>query len=256
MKNNNYIITDSINSKLQLIDKLQTKLASHRPIPTATLNSLKDDLRLNWTYNSNAIEGNTLTLKETKVALEGITIGGKTIVEHLEATNHSYAISYVEQISTENSPLTENIIKNIHSLVLKSIDTSNAGIYRNQNVIISGATHVPPNHLLIQEQIKNLINMYNNDWINLHPICKASLLHGEFVKIHPFIDGNGRTARLLMNFSLMKDKFIPIIITNDQRYKYYEALDKAHTTNEYDDFITLISERSDAILTRWLSILE
>ena len=128
------------------------------------------------------------------------------------------------------------------SLILKDIDNKNAGKYRNENVIISGANHIPPNHVLLHELMQKLMLEYNKEWTEFHPVIKACLLHGEFVKIHPFIDGNGRTARLLLNFELMKYGYTPIIITKIRRAEYYDALDFAHTTMDYSKLIKLISE--------------
>ena len=212
------------NLDLTEIDELKNKLDSYRPIPEVTLYSLQSDLRLNWIYNSNAIEGNTLNLKANKVALKGITVGGKTLTEHLEVINHSDAISYVEYLIKKDTTLSEMKIREIHELVLKEIDNDNAGVYRKENVVINGAEHIPPSHINVKEEMEKLIIMYNDDWQKYHPVIKAVLLHGEFVRIHPFIDGNGRIARLLLNFSLMKDGFIPLIITNDTNIVYNEFL--------------------------------
>lgn len=237
------------------IDNKKMLLDSKRPIPKETLNSLKENYVLEWTYNSNAIEGNTLTLIETKVVLEGITVGGKSMREHLEAINHKEAILFLEDLVKEDNELSEFDIKTIHSLVLKGIDNSNAGKYRTENVIISGATHKPPESILVPEQMEQLILRYN-DWITqYHPLVIAALLHGEFVKIHPFIDGNGRTARLLMNFEAIKNGYPPIIIKNEIRPRYYEALDKAHITGDYTDFIKLVVEAEERSLDLYLKVI-
>jgi Fic family protein len=223
------------------IDSMKKSIDLHRPLSTNVAKSLREKLIVDWTYNSNAIEGNTLTISETKVVLEGITIGGKSVTEHLEAINHKEAIEYIETIIKEKKDLTEWTLKNIHQLILKDIDDHNAGKYRNENVTISGATHLPPNHMIISELMQKLFVEYEKEWNRYHPVIKACLLHGEFVKIHPFIDGNGRTARLLLNFELMKYGYTPIIITKDRRSEYYEALDLAHTTLDYSKFIDLVS---------------
>jgi len=236
------------------IEKLNTELNSFRPFRENQLGMLKEDLILNWTYNSNAIEGNTLTLKETKVALEGITIGGKSVTEHLEAINHKEAILFLDDLINNKEKLSEMTIKNIHYLVLKEIDNKNAGKYREENVIIAGAEHRPPSYILVPEEMGKLIYKYNNEWDNYHPVIKASLLHGEFVKIHPFIDGNGRTARLLLNFSLMISGYIPLIIKKEIRLNYYDSLDKAHTTKNYSDFIELVNESLKEAINHWLEI--
>ena len=235
------------------VDNLKKEL-DKRPIPKETLKSLEESINLEWTYNSNGIEGNTLTLKETQDVLEGITVGGKSIKEHLEAINHQKAILYLNDLVKENNPITEWNIKSIHQLVLKNIDDENAGRYRRENVTIKGATHISPDYLKVPELMEKLVLNYKN-WNNFHPIIQASLLHGELVKIHPFIDGNGRTSRLLMNLDLMNHGYNPIIIKKEDRLKYYEALDKAHTTRDYTDFVKLITKLEMVMLKKYLELL-
>ena len=236
------------------VDNLKKELDSKRPIPKETLKSLEESINLEWTYNSNGIEGNTLTLKETQVVLEGITVGGKSIKEHLEAINHEKAILYLNDLVKENNPITEWNIKSIHQLVLKNIDDENAGRYRRENVTIKGATYIPPDYLKVPELMEKLVLNYKI-WNNFHPIIQASLLHSELVKIHPFIDGNGRTSRLLMNLDLMNHGYNPIIIKKEDRLKYYEALDKAHTTRDYTDFVKLITKLEMVMLKKYLELL-
>ncbi|GBF76406.1 cell division protein Fic [Paenibacillus sp. 598K] len=223
------------------IDQKKNKLDQKRPLPVHTLRSIREHLIVNWTYHSNAIEGNTLTLSETKVALEGITIGGKTIKEHLEVINHKEAILYVEDIVRRKEPLSEWQVKSIHRLILKSIEDEHAGVYRNENVIISGATHIPPDFTQVKGLMEDLIQQYEMHWLsNVHAVERACLLHIEFVKIHPFIDGNGRTARLLLNFELMQNGYPPIVIEKEDRAEYYTALDVAHTTGDSSQFVGLV----------------
>ncbi|NQT59737.1 MAG: Fic family protein [Bacteroidetes bacterium] len=224
------------------VDELKQKIDDQRPLPKHTVKSLHEKLIVEWTYNSNAIEGNTLTLSETKVVLEGITIGGKSVVEHLETINHREAIYFIEKLIQNNERLTEWNLKNIHALILKEIDNRNAGKYRNENVLISGAKHIPPNHYDVDNLMQKLLKEYHTEWESYHPVVKSTLLHGEFVKIHPFVDGNGRTARLLLNFELMKHGYTPIIIKNERRAEYYDVIDLAHTTFDYGPFIKLITD--------------
>ena len=237
------------------LDEKKKILDSKRPLPKKTLESLEENFKLEWTYNSNAIEGNTLTLKETKVALEGITIGGKTVREHLEAINHNEAISMLEEIIADNEELTEMDVKNIHALVLKGIDNENAGRYRKENVIISGATHIPPESVIVPELMEKLIYRYDEWKEKYHPIIVAALLHAEFVKIHPFIDGNGRTARLLMNFEAMKSGYPPIIIKVKDRLKYYETLDEGALTGDYTEFVKLVKKSANEMMDLYLKVL-
>lgn len=248
-----FIINLPINF-FETADDLKNKLDNKRPFPKDTIRSLKEAFNLEWTYNSNAIEGNTLTLKETQVVLEGITIGGKTVKEHLEVINHEKAILYLNDLVKEKNPITEWNIKNIHRLILDNIDNKNAGKYRTENVMIKVAVHIPPDYLIVPELMERLIINYNS-WASYHPIIKASLLHGELVKIHPFVDGNGRTSRLLMNLVLMNHGFNPIIIKKEDRLQYYEALDKAHTTNNYTDFVKLTTELEIDMLNKYLRFL-
>ncbi len=218
-------------------EQLKKQLESRHPLPPHTLKTLHDHWVLEWTYNSNAIEGNTLTLKETKVVLEGIAIGGKSMREHFEVINHKEAIDYVEAVSAGDEVFSERLIKAIHQLVLKNIDSPNAGVYRHENVLIAGAEHRPPNFPHVPEQMADLVRAYHD--FSGHPIERAARLHVDFVKIHPFVDGNGRTARLLMNFDLMKAGFLPVIFQAADRLAYYETLDKAHTQHDYQDFLQL-----------------
>lgn len=250
----NKFIIDLDDNYFDEVDSLKKELDSKRPIPKETLKSLKESINLEWTYNSNGIEGNTLTLRETQVVLEGITVGGKSIKEHLEAINHEKAILYLDDLVKDKNPITEWNIKNIHQLILKDIDNENAGRYRKENVTIKGATHIPPDYIKIPELMEKLILNYNT-WNEYHPIIKATLLHGELVKIHPFVDGNGRTSRLLMNLDLMNGGYNPVIIKKESRLKYYEALDKAHTTGNYTDFVKLVTGLEIEMLKKYLELL-
>lgn len=251
--NNNFII-DIDENYFDEVDQLKEKLDIKRPISKETLKSLKESINLEWTYNSNGIEGNTLTLRETQVVLEGITVGGKTIKEHLEAINHEKAIIYLDELVKDNKPITEWNIKNIHQLILKEIDNENAGRYRRENVTIKGATHIPPDYIKIPELMEKLILNYEV-WNKYHPIIQAALLHGELVKIHPFVDGNGRTSRLIMNLDLMNHGYNPVIIKKEDRLEYYEVLDKAHTTGNYTDFVELINKLEIEMLNKYLELL-
>ena len=250
----NKFIINVENDFFDEVDNLKKKLDSKRPIPKETLKSLKESINLEWTYNSNGIEGNTLTLRETQVVLEGITVGGKSIKEHLEAINHEQAILFLDELVKEDNPITEWNIKNIHQLKLKEIDNENAGKYRKENVTIKGAAHIPPDYITVPELMEKLILNYKT-WNIYHPIVKATLLHGELVKIHPFIDGNGRTSRLIMNLDLMNSGYNPIIIKKEDRLKYYEALDKAHATYDYTDFVKLVTKLEIEMLKKYLELL-
>ncbi len=252
-KTNNIYV--GMNQSFDLIDQLKKEIDSKRPFSSRLNQTLRQNLIIEWTYNSNAIEGNTLTLSETKVVLEGITIGGKSIKEHLEAINHKDAILYVEMLVNGYESISEWSIKNIHQIILKDIDNDNAGKYRMENVLISGAKHLPPKYYIVPELMQKLVMEYNNEWKDYHPVIKAALLHGEFVKIHPFVDGNGRTARLLLNFVLISYGYPPIVIKMENRLEYYDALDYAHMTKDYSKFISLVSKIVIISEKLWLDLL-
>jgi Fic family protein len=241
-----------------IVNGLKEKLDSKRPLPTGLVKNLRDVFRIEWTYNSNAIEGNTLSLLETKIVVEeGLTIGGKKLREHFEAINHAEAIDFVEDLIAKNEPLNERILKQIHYLVLKNIDNENAGRYRNYNVGISGSTHQPPEHFKVQEEMEKLFFWFETNKSNLHPVELASLFHFKFVYIHPFADGNGRTARLIMNMILMQFGYPPAIIKAkpEQRIKYYEALELASVKGQTTDFIHLVNECVEESLQHYLQAL-
>ena len=176
--------------------------------------------------------------------------------EHLEVFNHRDAITYVEEIVQKSEELSEWQIKNLHRLVLKGIDDEYAGVYRDQQVFISGAKHTPPAPVLIKEQMEQLIDWYHLNTGNLHPITRGAMLHAIFGGIHPFIDGNGRTSRLLLNLELMKDGFLPVIIKVENRLAYYEALDKAHAQKDYDNFIQLVATAVEDSLDLYLGAID
>ncbi|MCP5046879.1 MAG: Fic family protein, partial [bacterium] len=223
-------------------------------LPQGTLKSLRENLLVEWTYHSNSIEGNTLTLKETKVVLEGITVGGKTLKEHLEAINHKEAIIYVEATIKDHEPFSEWQIKNIHAIILKGIDPENAGTYRKENVLIAGARHIPPDYLAVPDQMQEMIKWYDSEASNLHPLIRAANVHNKLVSIHPFVDGNGRTARLMLNLELMKAGYPPIIIRNEDRLTYYDALELSQCEENNEPFLALVTERTIAALDLYLKL--
>lgn len=239
-----------------IIDSLKAAIDGYRPFSKRLAASLREKLIVEWTYNSNAIEGNTLTMSETKVVLEGITIGGKSIREHLEVINHRDAILYVEELAQSKEPFSERNIKDLHALVVKGIDADNAGRYRRENVVVSGAKHLPPKYYELDHLMQALVEEYHSNWQDCHPVVRATLLHGEFVKVHPFVDGNGRTARLLLNLELMRRGYTPIIIKDTERARYYDALNTAHTTMNYEPFLSLISSLVVTSAELWLSVLQ
>ncbi len=243
-------------NRFKRMDDLKSRLDQKRPFPKHVIKNLHDHLVVEWTYHSNSIEGNTLTLTETKVVLEdGITIGGKSVKEHLEALNHKEAIFLLEDIVKRNEPFSERIIKDLHAIILRGIDNENAGVYRKTNVLISGAEHIPPDYLMVEEQMHELITWYEAEAQLFHPVQRAAMLHSWFVKIHPFVDGNGRTARLLMNLELLKTGFVPIVIKKEQRLQYYQALDHSHVVGDSNDFIQMLVDLEQERLEFYLRFL-
>lgn len=234
----------------KLINSIEGKkreLDIHRPLSPTIVRKLEEEFSIAWTYNSNAIEGNTLSLQETEVVLNhGITIGGKTVNEHFEAINHKKGIDFIKYIVDKKKNLSEDIIKELHRIILTSIDDTEAGSYRVHNVRIVGARHIPPQATKINKLMKEFIEWYYENEYKLSIPQMASELHYRFVLIHPFIDGNGRVARLLMNLFLMRNGYPPAIILKVDRKRYYRVLNQANVGNQLplDDFIGRSIERS------------
>jgi Fic family protein len=226
------------------VDELKAELSALRPLNAGEIKYLRDDFVIENTYNSNAIEGNTLTLRETALILDhGITIGEKPLKDHLEAIGHRDAFQFVYSIVDSKEPLTEWVIKQIHSLVLIN-EPMSKGAYRNVSAYIRGAKHTPPQPYLIQAQMETLISDYRAN--KKHVIENIAEFHLRFEGIHPFIDGNGRTGRLLMNFELMKAGYLPISIKYADRKKYYDCFDDyysdAHTAETLVEIMTEYEE--------------
>lgn len=237
------------------IENLKRKLDEYRPFNEELAKMLREDLKVRFTYNSNAIEGNTLTIYETKVILEdGITVGGKSLREHLEVVNHADAIAYIEELILSHEKLSKRDILDIHRLVLKEIDNKYAGRYRDIPVIISGVDHVPPSHMKVSEHMDELFEWYSNKSEGLHPLERAAILHGKLSKIHPFKDGNGRTSRLVLNFELMKHGYPPVVIEAIDKPKYIEALAKGDKDEKYAALIELVKKLEIKELERYIAL--
>ena len=232
---------------LKSIEGKKKELDKHRPINPSIAKKLQEQLSLEWTYNSNAIEGNTLSLHETEVVLnQGLTIGGKSVNEHLEAINHKEGIDFIESVIKKKSKLTEDVIKECHRIILKGIDDLQAGVYRRTNVRIVGANMIPPQAIKIQIKMDELMNWYYANLYQLSIPILSAQFHYRFVCIHPFIDGNGRVARLIMNLILMSNGYPPSVILNVDRKKYYRVLNEANNGNElpFENFIGRSIERT------------
>lgn len=220
---------------LEQCDTDRARLQQARPLTPGTLEKIRDHLRVALTYSSNAIEGNRLTLQETKVALEGQTVAGKPVRDYLEAIGHAEAFDFMWDLVGRPAPLTAVDVRSIHNLVLRRSHPEEAGRYRTTGVRISGSSHVPPDPMAVPAEMDTWLRRWNTQ-PGLHPIVRAAQLHGTFVDIHPFVDGNGRTARLLTNLDLLRHSYRPALLQPQDRFAYYEALDAARA-NQWDPLI-------------------
>ncbi|MFB9276849.1 Fic family protein [Cohnella cellulosilytica] len=241
----------------QELDKLFTKLKSLRPLSADSVKRLAEDFMIDFVYNSNAIEGNTLTLEETSLVLkEGLTIDKKPLSHHLEAVGHKEAYYYVEETVKEKQALSEQIIKNIHSLVLMGI-SSERGKYRSVPVIITGSNYTPSQPYEIPFKMEQLIDEYHTRMNEMHVVERIAAFHLKFESIHPFIDGNGRTGRLLMNLDLLSAGYPPINVKFQDTRRYYDSF-KFYHENEGDPskLVELVQEYVLEELKRYIAILE
>ena len=221
------------------IDKLHEEINSLRPLDNNLLNQIKEYYRIGLTYTSNALEGNSLTETETKIVIEdGITIGGKPLKDHFEAIGHSEAFDLMYSLARGKS-ITESDIKSLHRLFYYRIDEGNAGTYRKINALITGSKYPLPIPLDIPELMSGLISNLENMKVQKHPVEFAAIAHKEFVFIHPFVDGNGRVARLLMNLLLLQHGYNIALIPPVMRPEYIRSLEKAHEND--NDFIEFIA---------------
>ena len=248
-------VTNSLWSVLKEIDKLKEKLVQFRNLDSY---KITEALELEYTFESNRIEGNTLTLKETDLVVnEGITISGKSMREHLEAINHQEALGYLKELIIKEADFSERDLLLLHSLILKGIDAKYAGIYRDVQVMISGSKHLPPQPYLIKKQMEDLFFWYQAHKNDLHPVVLAAELSERVVTIHPFLDGNGRTSRLIMNLILLKNGYVIANIKGDaeNRMKYYQSLENAQVENKKADFHLFVAQVELQALERYCSIL-
>ena len=240
-------------SLLAIIDRKKVKLDSRRPLTEGELERLTEEFVVEYTYNSNAIEGNTLTLRETDMVLRGLTIDQKPLKDHMEAVGHKEAFDLVRDLVKEQAPLSERVIKQIHYLVLAD-KKDDRGVYRRVPVRIMGTKHEPVQPYLIQPKMEQLLEAYRSS--TEHIIPRLARFHIEFEGIHPFIDGNGRTGRLLVNLELMKAGYPPIDIKFTDRIAYYNAFDEYHGKHNLDAMERLFSGYVDARLERYLVMLK
>lgn len=221
-------------------------------IPNEVMSKFDKAFEIEYTHNSTAIEGNTLTLIQTKAILEdGLSVGGKTLREIYEVANHARAFQYVKDCIAEGRPLDEQIVKEIHARLMENIQTG--GVYRNVEVRITGAGHKPPVPSEMYWQVKDFFSALPNN-ADLNPIQQAAWTHAEFVRIHPFTDGNGRTSRMIMNYQLMHAGFLPVSIEKEKRLEYFEALEAYAVDKNLQPFAEMVAELESQRLDEYLSI--
>ncbi|RZK10457.1 MAG: Fic family protein [Flavobacterium sp.] len=238
------------------IDRLyekKAKIDQSRPLPNSVLHKIKEQLNLEWTYNSNSIEGNTLNLRETQLILEeGITVGGKSLREHFEVVNHEKAIDYLYSLVNPDYTLRSIDVLNLHGYILKNIEDEYAGRLRNGGVRIVGANFMPPSAKKVPDLLDELVSFTNENPIGTDDLVLATLFHHKLVWIHPFFDGNGRTVRLAMNLLLMRKGFPPAIILKNDRKKYYDALNQANNGN-YHKLCLLMLQATERSLNMYIN---
>jgi Fic family protein len=230
----------------QEIERLKKIIEEKRPLDSDLMKVIAQKFREEWTYHTNAIEGNTFTYQETAFFLrEGLTVKGKTLREHLEIINHAEAIGYLDEAIKERD-LSERLIKDFHALLfqgVKEIDFS-LGEYKksdNHVLTVSGTIHKYSSYIHAQQEMESLLAWYDHKKDHLHPVEVAALFHHKFVAIHPFADGNGRVSRLCMNFILLKNGYAPAVIRNENRLDYYKALEQADQQDS-TPFVELVAE--------------
>lgn len=233
------------------------RLNSLRPLPPSAVKKLQEQLKIEMTYNSNAIEGNSLTLKETFMVInEGITVKGKPLKDHLEAKDHNAALQYLYDLieNGKQHTISERLIRILHQIITQETDKEWAGRYRNSNVIIGGADHTPPDALDIPQEMQQLVKWFVKNKKNLHIIELASIIHHKLVHIHPFFDGNGRTARIVTNLLLMQKGFPLVVVLKNDRKKYYDVLTRADK-GDLVPLVRFIAQATEHSLDLYLKIL-
>lgn len=247
-------VSGGLSKLLKEIDEYKKRLDQVRHMGSA---KFTEAYEVEYTYHSNRIEGNTLTLQETeRVINHGITVSGKSMREHLEAINHYEAIAMVQEFITNKKPLTERFLLDIHALVLRGIDKHYAGRYRDVQVRIGGSEHIPPNAMVVPQKMEELFEWYYQN-LHIHPVLLSAEMHERLVSIHPFIDGNGRTSRLLMNLILLQHGYVIANLKGDKehRFRYYDCLENARADHK-ESFLMLIAETELRCIREYVSLLE
>lgn len=248
-------ISNSLKSILNEIDALKKVLDQKRALDSFRI---AQALELEYTFESNRIEGNTLTLRETDLVInEGLTVSGKSMREHLEAINHQEAIGYIKQLMEKGFSFSERELLTIHNLILRGIIPEDAGRYRRVQVMIKGSSHMPPQPYIVVKEMEDYFIWYETHKNKMHPVVLAAEMHERLVTIHPFIDGNGRTSRLVMNLILLQHGYVIANIKGDydNRVKYYTALEIAQTNGNKEDFLLFIAQIEKESLERYINII-
>ena len=244
-------ITDMQSTFDRLYEK-RAALNASRPLPAVALKKIKESLSIEWTYNSNSIEGNTLNLQETRMVLqEGITVKGKSLREHFEVYNHEKAIDYLYTLVNDKYTMRSIDVLSLHGLVMRSIEEDFVGRIRNGGVRIVGANFTPPNANKVSDLLDELVEFTNTNPLGVNDLVLSTIFHHKFVWIHPFFDGNGRTVRLAMNLLFMRKGFPPAIILKNDRKKYYEALNQANK-GKYQKLTLLMAQALERSLNIYL----
>lgn len=256
-RNQKVQLPPKLEALLVTLSELQQQWQAQKPLESSQLQKLQSYFNLAYTYESNRIEGNTLSLQETNLVVnEGITIGGKTLQEHLEAINHQDAIHFIEQLVVNLQTFNKSVLLQLHQLILMGIDTKNAGVFRTVEVRISGSKHLPPSPLLLNDLMDGYFEFYELNKRTMHPVLLAAEMHERLVTIHPFIDGNGRTARLVMNLILLQNGYTLVNIKGNlkNRLKYYQALEQVQLNHEHTEFYKLILSSAEKSLLQHLEL--
>jgi Fic family protein len=250
-------LPQSLLRKLSRLDALRAKWQKHKPMNKTQLERMRQYFHTEYTFESNRIEGNTLTLQETALVVnEGLTISGKTMREHLEAVNHAQAVEFIVELAAKLQDLDRRTLLELHNLVLRGVDSENAGRYRQVPVRIGGSRHEPPQPYLIDKMMEDYFLHYQRQRDALHPVILAADMHERLVSIHPFIDGNGRTSRLVMNLILLRNGYTIANLKGDpaSRLAYYQALEKVQVDNAPEVFYTLVADAVETSLEAHLEL--
>ena len=254
-KSSERLISKTLQSVLEEINILKLKLDQYRQYDSYRISQA---LELEYTFESNRIEGNTLTLRETDLVInEGLTISGKSMREHLEAINHQEAIAYIKHLMEKKTIINEREVLSIHNLILRGIHPEDAGRYRKVQVMIKGSTYMPPQPYMVAKDMEDFFIWYETHKNSLHPVVLAAEMHERLVTIHPFIDGNGRTSRLIMNLILLQHGYVIANIKGDyeNRMQYYQSLETAQVNSNKEDFLLFIAQIEKESLERYITII-